>query len=169
VDVTAHSVISGCCQPDYRRDLDKLWDNAKLIEASHENIPGMYHPGISLGSVNRRTQPGGRDKLTIYPVSQWQLWHWASNIAESLGKEHRVIPVANDKIGTPAEYVTDRLFVYLRVDNDRMLIRWMWLWGLREAGHPRATLRLPDKYAIAGILPVKFATSIAGYIMELDI
>jgi transaldolase/glucose-6-phosphate isomerase len=155
-------------------DLDKLWDNAKLmIEASHENIPGMYHPGISLGVLIGALCQEGRDKLTIYASQSLTAFgDWAEQlIAESLGKERKsVVPVANDKIGTPIEYVSDRLFVYLRVDDDADIdemdaaVR-----ALREAGHPRVTLRVPDKYAIAGeFFRWEFATAVAGYVLELN-
>ncbi|MDQ7033845.1 MAG: hypothetical protein Q9P01_03120, partial [Anaerolineae bacterium] len=155
-------------------DLDKLWDNARLmIDASHENILGLYHPGISLGALIGALSHEGRDKLTIYTSQSLVAFgDWVEQlIAESLGKERKgVIPVVNDKIGSPGEYVTDRLFVYLRVDDDPDIdevdtaVR-----ALREAGHPRATLRVPDKYAIAGeFFRWEFATAIAGYIMGLN-
>jgi transaldolase / glucose-6-phosphate isomerase len=155
-------------------DLDRLWDNARLmITASHENIPGLYHPGISLGALIGALSLEGRDKLTIYATQSLSAFgDWSEQlVAESLGKERKgVIPVVSGKIGNPAEYVTDRLFVYLRVDDDTDVetmdaaVR-----ALREAGHPRATLRVPDKYAIAGeFFRWEFATAIAGYVMEVN-
>lgn len=155
-------------------DLDRLWDNARLmIDASHENIPGMFHPGISLGAIIGAITKEGRDKLTIYTTESLSAFgDWAEQlVAESLGKDGKiVVPVVGGNIGNPAEYVTDRLFVYLRVDDDPDVetmdaaVR-----ALREAGHPRVTLRVPDKHAIAGeFFRWAFATAIAGFIMEVN-
>jgi transaldolase / glucose-6-phosphate isomerase len=155
-------------------DLDELWGNAKhMMDASHENIPGQHHPGISLGVVMAVLAQEGRDKLTIHSTASMAAFgDWAEQlVAESLGKLNKgAVPVVGGMISTPAEYLTDRLFVYLRVDNDSDCedmdgkVR-----ALREAGHPRVTLRLPSKYAIAGeFFRWEFATAIAGMVMKLN-
>ena len=155
-------------------DLDRLWENARLmIDASHENIPGQFHPGISLGALIGALSGQGRDKITIYATNSLEAFgDWAEQLlAESLGKEGKgVIPVVGGTIGSPAEYVTDRLFVYLRVDDDADADGMdAAVAALRKAGHPRVTLRVPDRYAIAGeFFRWEFATAIAGYIMELN-
>ncbi len=155
-------------------DVDKLWEEARLmIDASHENIPGHYHPGISLGVYIGALAKEGRDKLTIYTTeSLTHFGDWAEQlIAESLGKNGKgVVPVAGEDIDSPQYYVTDRLFVFLREledpdsDSKRDQIK-----TLREAGHPRATLRVPGHYAIAGeFFRWEFATAVAGYLLELN-
>lgn len=155
-------------------DIDKLWASAKhMIDASHENIPGQYHPGISLGVVMGVLAQQGRDKLTIYTTESMRAFgHWAEQlVAESLGKQGKgIVPIVGTDITNPAEYVTDRLFVYIRVDDDPdapemdAKIR-----ALREAGHPRLTLRVPHQYSIAGeFFRWEFGTAIAGHCMELN-
>lgn len=155
-------------------DLDKLWSNAEhMINASHENIPGQFHPGISLGVVMGTLAKQGRDKVTIYSTQSIRPFgDWAEQlVAESLGKQGRgVVPVVGSDITNPAEYVTDRLFIYMRVDDDsdseEMDAK---VKALREAGHPRLTLRVPDTYALAGeFFRWEFGTAIAGYCMELN-
>lgn len=155
-------------------DLDELWNQARLmIEASHENIPGHYHPGISLGVYIGALAKEGRDKLSVYATqSLVHFGDWAEQlIAESLGKAGKgVIPVVGEEIDSPQYYVTDRLFVFLREmddpDSEEMRER---VGTLREAGHPRATLRVPGKYAIAGeFFRWEFATAIAAYLLELN-
>ena len=155
-------------------DLERLWEQATLmIKASHENIPSQYHPGISLGALVGALTAQKRDKLTIYTTESMRAFgDWAEQlIAESLGKDGRgVVPVVGTEMGKPHEYATDRLFIYMRVEGDadtenmNAAIR-----ALREAGHPRATLILPDKYAIAGeFFRWEFATAIAGYCLKLN-
>jgi transaldolase/glucose-6-phosphate isomerase len=97
---------------------------------------------------------------------------WAEQlVAESLGKLGKgAVPIVGGEISTPSEYLTDRLFIYLRVDDDTDIeemdskVR-----ALREAGHPRVTLRMPSKYAIAGeFFRWEFATAVAGMVMKLN-
>lgn len=155
-------------------DLAKLWASAKhMIDASHENIPGQFHPGISLGAVMGILAKEGRDKVTIYSTASIRPFgDWAEQlVAESLGKQGKgVVPVVGSDITNPADYVTDRLFIYMRVDDDsdceEMDAK---VKALREAGHPRMTLRVPDTYALTGeFFRWEFATAIAGYCMELN-
>jgi transaldolase/glucose-6-phosphate isomerase len=155
-------------------DLDKIWENAKhMIDASHENIPGQHHPGISLGVVMAALAQQRRDKLTIYSTQSMSAFgDWAEQlVAESLGKQGKsIVPIVGGMISTPSEYLTDRLFVYMRVDDDSDADEMdTHVRALREAGHPRITLRLPSKYAIAGeFFRWEFATAIAGAVLKLN-
>lgn len=155
-------------------DLERLWDSARhMMTASHEAIPAQFHPGISLGVLIGVLAMQGRDKLSIYSTESLRAFgDWAEQlVAESLGKSGRgAVPIVNGKIRQPSSYVSDRLFVYLRVDDDADIdeispkVR-----ALRKAGHPRATLRVRDKYGIAGeFFRWEFATAIAGHIMKLN-
>lgn len=155
-------------------DIDKLWSYAQhMITASHENIPAQYHPGITLGVVMGVLAEQGRDKVTIYSTkSLLPFGKWAEQlVAESLGKSGKsVVPVIGEKISNPAEYATDRLFVYIRVDDDDDVEAMdAKVKALREAGHPRLTLRVPEPYAIAGgFFRWEFGTAIAGHCMGLN-
>jgi len=98
--------------------------------------------------------------------------NWAEQLlAESLGKEGLgALPVVGATIGMPHDYVSDRLFVYLRVDNDPDVaendaaIR-----ALRAAGHPRVTIRVPEKNGIAGeFVRWEYATAVAGSLLGVN-
>src|SRR5690606_42095879 len=107
------------------------------------------------------------DLASIRPFGDWA----EQLVAESLGKQGRgVVPIVGSDITTPADYVTDRLFVYMRMDEDSDIEAMdAKVKALREAGHPRLTLRVPDKYALAGeFFRREFGTAIAGYCMELN-
>ncbi|MEL6407299.1 MAG: bifunctional transaldolase/phosoglucose isomerase [Chloroflexota bacterium] len=150
-------------------DLDALWASAKhMIDASHEHIPGQYHPGVSLGVVMATLAQEGRDKVTIHSTKSLHAFgDWAEQlIGESLGKEGiGIIPVSGSDVAPPSEYSTDRLFLYLRLDDDDDIdemdtkIR-----TVREAGHPRLTMRVPNKYAVAAeFFRWEFGTAVAGH------
>ncbi|MEO0560651.1 MAG: bifunctional transaldolase/phosoglucose isomerase [Chloroflexota bacterium] len=155
-------------------DLDQFWHYAdNMYEAIGSQIPTRQHSGLWLGAVIGRLAIEGRDKLMLFAsdgVSSFG--DWAEQlIAESTGKEGKgVLPVANAFIGKPHDYGSDRVFTYLKLEgdpsNDEMDegIR-----ILREAGHPRITLILPNKYALAGeFIRWEYATAIAGLMLEIN-
>ncbi len=155
-------------------DLDGLWASADtMLAANRESIPSHYHPGLLLGAVIGALAKEGRDKVTIYTSASLRSFgNWAEQLlAESLGKEGKgALPVVGASVGLPHDYVSDRLFIYLRVDNDADVAEMdASVRALREAGHPRVTLRLADKLAIAGeFFRWEFATAIAGALLEVN-
>lgn len=155
-------------------DLARLWNRAdQMIEANNDTIPSNFHPGLILGAIIGALAKEGRDKVSIYTTeSLTSFGNWAEQlIAESLGKEGKgALPVVGATIGNPHDYVTDRLFIYLRVDDDSDVEeKDLAIKTLREAGHPRVTLRIPDTYAIAGeFFRWEFATAIAGAMLEVN-
>ncbi len=155
-------------------DLDRLWSSADtMLATNRESIPSHYHPGLLLGAVIGALAKKGRDKVTIYTTeSLTSFGNWAEQLlAESLGKEGRgALPVVGATIGMPHDYVTDRLFIYLRVDNDADVVeKDAAVRTLREAGHPRVTIRLADRHAIAGeFFRWEYAAAIAGAILQVN-
>ena len=123
------------------QDLDRLWASADtMLATNRESIPSAFHPGLLLGAVIGALAQEGRDKVTIYTSqSLTSFGNWAEQLlAESLGKEGvGALPVVGATIGKPHDYVTDRLFIYLRVDNDLDVAeKDAAVRALREAGHP---------------------------------
>jgi transaldolase / glucose-6-phosphate isomerase len=155
-------------------DLPKLWESADMmIAANSVTIPSSYHPSLILGVIIGALAKEGRDKVTINTTESFTSFgNWVEQLlAESLGKEGKgALPVVGATIGNPHDYVTDRLFVYLRVDNDSdMPEKDDAIKTLREAGHPRITLRIPDKFGIAGeFFRWEYATAIAGMISGVN-
>ncbi len=155
-------------------DLPGMWARADtMLGAIGEGIPAQFHPGLLLGAVIGALTLQGRDKITIYTSQSLRSFgDWAEQLlAESLGKEGKgALPVVGAAIGLPHDYVTDRLFVYLRVDNDADVAQMdAAVRTLREAGHPRITLRLEDPLAIAGeFLRWEYATAIAGILLRVN-
>ncbi len=155
-------------------DLEGLWASADTMAAANgENIPAHYHPGLLLGAVIGALALEGRDKVTIATSESLSgFGNWAEQLlAESLGKEGGgALPVVGATIGSPHDYVSDRLFIYLRVDNDADVAeKDAAVRALREAGHPRLTLRLENKQAIAGeFFRWEYATAIAGAMLNVN-
>ncbi|MCB9450905.1 MAG: bifunctional transaldolase/phosoglucose isomerase [Anaerolineaceae bacterium] len=155
-------------------DLGRLWASAEnMMQACGEGVPGQLHPGLYLGAILGVLANQGRDKVTIQTSGAIRSFgNWVEQlIAESTGKEGvGILPVVGATVGNPHDYGSDRLFVYLRVedeaDNDEVDAG---VRTLREAGHPRVTLYLPDRYALAGeFFRWEFATAVAGKILGIN-
>jgi transaldolase / glucose-6-phosphate isomerase len=155
-------------------DLDRAWAGVKqMIEACGANIPLSSHPGLMPGAFIGALTQEKRDKLCLFcSDSIASFGDWAEQlVAESLGKEDRgVIPVVGASVGKPHDYTADRIFVYLRVDDDKNVDEMdAEVKALREAGHPRMTLRLPDACALFGeFFRWEYATAIAGVLLAVN-
>ena len=155
-------------------DLDALsTESNRMIKACSSIIPEHLHPGIELGAIMGVMGKEGRDKITIQTSAGIASFgNWIEQlIAESTGKEGKgILPVVGATVGHPHDYSSDRLFIYLKLDNDPSNdeldngIR-----ALREAGHPRATFYIPNKYALAGeFFRWEYATAVVGKILEIN-
>lgn len=155
-------------------DIERFIDNAKsMINSCREGIPAASHPALLLGVVIGVLGKQQRDKMTLYSTkSIASFGDWVEQlVAESIGKEGRgIVPVVGATVGKPHDYVSDRLFIYMRVDNDSDIEEMdAGVRALREAGNPRVTLRLPDAYALAGeFFRWEYATAVAGYIYQVN-
>ncbi len=155
-------------------DIDRFWQAAgEMISMCAEGVTDEANPGLALGALIGALGKEGRDKLTIFASpSIASFGHWVEQlVAESVGKEGKgIVPVVGDVVGRPGEYNSDRLFVYLKVEGDPgntstdSGVR-----ALREAGHPRVTLRLDDTYALAGeFFRWEYATAVAGKMYAIN-
>ncbi len=125
----------------------------RMVKASGALIMASSHPGVSLGAVLGSVSARGQDKLAVVTSPSIAAFsHWVEHlIAESTGKEGRsILPVTGGTVGKPHDYSTDRLFVFIRVEDDDNTKIDSALAALQGAGHPVITLRLRDVYAISG-------------------
>ncbi len=126
--------------------------------------------GALLGALLGDLALRGRDKLTfvfspeIAPFGDWveQL------IAESTGKEGRgILPVVGEPLGPPEAYGGDRVFVALRVGEDRTGEEQ--LRALAEAGHPVIDLKMADRRDLGGQCFLwEIATVVAGWRLAIN-
>ena len=150
-------------------DLGRLLDRAgRMIAACGPNVPATHNPGLQLGAVMGALAKGKRDKVTFVCADKiGSFAAWAEQlIAESTGKEGRgIVPVADEPIGPPRVYGTDRLFAYLRLGarHDRAVAT------LARAGHPVVTLRLMDAYDLGGeFVRWEIAVAVSGWVLGIN-
>jgi transaldolase/glucose-6-phosphate isomerase len=155
-------------------DLDRIWSNmATMMEACGEVMPAASHPALYVGAVIGALARDDRDKVCFFTTESISSFgDWVEQlIAESIGKEGKgVIPIVGATVGQPHDHASDRLFVYLRVDNDSNINEMdEAVKTLREAGHPRLTLRLPDTYSLFGeFFRWEYATAVIGQMLALN-
>lgn len=155
-------------------DLDAFWASAiEMMKSSAPNIATAMNPGAYLGALMGALALKGCDKVSIFTSpSIGGFGSWAEQlIAESTGKEGKgIVPVVGASIGMPHDYSSDRLFIYIKVQDeaDNATIDPQ-IRALREAGHPRLTLMVKDRYALAGeFFRWEYATAIAGKMLGVN-
>ena len=152
-------------------DLSGLLDRAAtMTQACSPSVPVGENPGAWLGAVFAEAAKVGRDKITIIaPTAVQSFGVWAEQlIAESTGKEGKgLVPVADEALGPPEVYGSDRLFVRLALPGDDEPLA---LAALSKAGHPVVTLRLSDPLAIgAEFFRWEYAIAVAGAILGINV
>jgi transaldolase / glucose-6-phosphate isomerase len=130
-------------------DVAEILDSARrMSEACGPAVPEGDNPGLVLGAALGELALAKRDKvtflcspaLTAFPTWIEQL------IAESTGKDRKgIVPVANEKLGSPEKYSSDRFFVYLRLDRDENHLLDRQVAALEANGHPVARIDIDDR------------------------
>jgi transaldolase/glucose-6-phosphate isomerase len=129
--------------------------------------------GLWLGSVMGELAQHGRDKLTYAvsePLSSFGLWV-EQLIAESTGKEGKgILPVADEPLAAPEAYGDDRVFAYLRNEDEPDEEMDAQIEALGRAGHPTATISVTGGAADLGriFFFAEFATAVAGWALGIN-
>ena len=113
----------------------------------------------------------GRDKLTLVTspsIGSFGLWV-EQLIAESTGKEGKgIVPVAGEPLAAPDRYGADRLFVYLRLEEDDNAATDAAIDEIQSSGQPVVRLDLRDKYDVgAEFFRWEMATAVAGAVLGI--
>src|SRR5215208_8370839 len=124
--------------------------------------------GLWLGCVMGELAELGRDKLTFAvsePISSFGLWV-EQLIAESTGKQGKgILPVAGEPLADPEAYGEDRVFAYLRNEDEPDEDMDAKIDALGKAGHPTVTLSFSGGAGDLGriFFFAEFATAVAGW------
>ena len=129
------------------------------------------NPGAWLGGVLGCMAESGRDKVTLVAspsVRSFGLWV-EQLLAESTGKEGTgIIPVSGELLASPECYGDDRLFVYLRMEEDDNSSCDAAVGAIEESGQPVVSLGLRDEYDVfAEMYRWEFATAVAGSVLGI--
>ncbi len=144
----------------------------EMVKACGASVPADQNPGAILGAILGTLQKTGRDKVTIFTspgISDLGAW-LEQLIAESTGKEGKgLIPVDRETIGAPAVYGTDRVFVYLRLENASGAKLDAAVAELEKAGQPVVHIAVGDPYELGEeFYRWEIATAVAGSIIGIN-
>ncbi len=133
---------------------------------------GADNSGLWLGLALGELALAGRDKLTFVvsePISSFGLWV-EQLVAESLGKEGKgILPVAGEPLGDPDVYGPDRVFVYLRNEDEPDEDVDAKVDALAKAGHPTLTLAVHGADDLGRIFFfAEFAVAVIGWVLGIN-
>lgn len=130
------------------------------------------NPGVRLGLALGVAAQAARDKVTLVlsPSIAPLGWWLEQLLAESTGKGGQgIIPVVDEPLGTAADYGSDRLFVYLRLEEDADPAQDEAIARLAGSGHPVVELRVPDRQAVAAeFFRWEIATAVCGAVLGVN-
>jgi transaldolase/glucose-6-phosphate isomerase len=144
----------------------------RMAEACAACVPALENPAAWLGAILGEAALAGRNKATFVlspGIASFGLWV-EQLIAESTGKEGKgILPVADEPLGAPGVYGTDRVFVSMTLagEDDRAVSSR--LAELEDAGHPVVHLRLDDRLDLGQeFFRWEFATAVAGAVLGIN-
>ncbi len=149
-------------------DIKRLLDNAQIMVCNSEGANCAIHgdnTSAKLGIIMGSLAEGGRDKITFITSKQLSYFgNWVEQlIAESTGKIGKgILPIVGEEVLTPENYSKDRLFIYLRLENDHS--NDSKISDLINAGHPVVEIILEEINDLGGeFFRWEMATSIASW------
>jgi transaldolase/glucose-6-phosphate isomerase len=154
-------------------DIRQLLSRALMMQqACHSCVPAPENSGLVLGAALGELARRGRDKVTfVAPEALASLGMWLEQLlAESTGKAGTgLIPVAGERLGEPAVYGDDRVFVHFRLGGKTDEATESRLAALRQAGHPVLTIQLADRCDLTQeFLRWEMATATAGAVLGIN-
>jgi glucose-6-phosphate isomerase len=153
-------------------DLRALLGGATELGAALREADPAANPGLWLGSALGELSLAGRDKLTFVvdpPIESYGLWV-EQLIAESTGKHGKgILPVADESLGAPEAYGTDRVFVHLHDAAGHHPPDAGAVQRLTDAGQPVITIPAHGAGDLGRIMVLfEFATAVAGWVLEIN-
>jgi glucose-6-phosphate isomerase len=152
-------------------ELPRLLARAQAM-ARASQVPGEENPALQLGAILSELAKQGRDKATFIVSSTiGNLGDWIEQlIAESTGKEGRgILPVVKEPFGLPDAYGADRLFIYIRRDEQPGRDQDNLVQAYENAGFPLVRLHVQDVYDLGGQFFLwEMATAVAGHRLGIN-
>lgn len=144
----------------------------QMAHSCGPSVPVQENPGVILGAVMGELVLRGRDKLTLLmPESIATLGLWLEQLlAESTGKEGKgILPVNNEPLGALSEYGEDRLFIYIRLKDEKDEELEQLVKKLPKAGQPLVSIQMDDRLDLAQeFFRWEMATATAGAILKIN-
>ena len=154
-------------------DIKALLHGAQVAEQHCQSAHAVEaNSGLWLGLAIGSLALQGHDKATFVvdgEIDSFGLWV-EQLIAESTGKEGRgILPVADEPLGAPEDYGDDRVFIYLRDEDEPDEEHADKVEALSRAGHPTITLTAKGPEDLGRIFFfAEFAVAVAGWVLDIN-
>jgi glucose-6-phosphate isomerase len=147
-------------------DTERLLKQAMATSTNNESVNSAAELGAFIGEFASL----GKDKLTFIlsdEIEHFGVWI-EQLIAESSGKSGKgIFPVVGETILAPEKYSNDRLFVYIKLENDLSLDKKVNM--LKTAGHPLIEITLKNLYSLGEeFFKWEIATAVAGWRIRIQ-
>jgi len=151
-------------------DIEKLFDEAKLLE-NKSKLPSVeQNTSAMLGVILGSLAESGVDKITFITSPQLKyLGGWMEQlIAESTGKKGKgILPVDLEPIVSVSNYGKDRVFIYIKLIEDNSLDSRVS--EIKEAGFPLIEIEMKNVYQLgAEFFRWEFATAVVGHVIDIQ-
>jgi glucose-6-phosphate isomerase len=149
-------------------DVEKLLNRAEVMVSNNESANAPVkgdHSAAKLGAFIGEFARIGKDKLTFIlseKIKHFGVWI-EQLIAESTGKSGKgILPVVGETLQLPEKYTNDRIFVYMKLENDFSMDKKVY--SLKTGGHPLIEIVLKDPYDLGSeFFRWEMAVAIAGW------
>ena len=154
-------------------DVAKFLDRTHaMVNACGADVSARNNPGVILGALLGVADKQGRDKITfIASPGIHDLGAWLEQLlAESTGKNGKgLIPVDREPPASPEAYGDDRIFIYLRLDDDAGSAPDAVIEAIEDAGQPVVRISVEDVYNLGQeFFRWEIATAVAGSIIGIN-
>jgi transaldolase/glucose-6-phosphate isomerase len=154
-------------------DVGRLLDRTELmVHSCAASVPAEQNPAVVLGAILATLADAGHDKVTFVASPRIaSLGAWLEQLlAESTGKNGKgLMPIAGEPLGGPDAYGADRLFVYLRLNNEPDAGQDGAVDELERAGQPVVRIAIADIHDIGQeFFRWEFATAVASSIIGVN-
>jgi transaldolase/glucose-6-phosphate isomerase len=143
-----------------------------MVRACGPETPAAENPGVVLGAIIGTAAKRGRDKLTIIASPAiGSLGAWLEQlIAESTGKLGQgIVPVDDERLGSPSVYGGDRLFVYVRLTSNPNSDQDAAVTALERSGQPVVRIDVAQASDLGKeLFRWEIATAVAGSILGIN-
>lgn len=144
----------------------------RMAHACGSCIPAGENSAVRLGAVLGQLAREGRDKVTFLvpdAISTFGMW-LEQLLAESTGKEGTgLLPIALEPAGDPSVYGKDRLFIHVKLSEEKDESLDTKVVALKKTGQPVVSIEMKDRLDLAQeFVRWEIATATAGAILGIN-
>ena len=144
----------------------------RMVAACGPEVSIEKNPGVMLGLALGVAARSGLDKVTIMTSPGLETFGgWLEQLlAESTGKMKKgIIPIDSEGFGSPVDYGSDRLFVYIGIDSRYDVSQDDAVTALEQSGQSVIRINLSDVYDLSQeFFRWEMATAVAAAVLQIN-